>query len=207
MANNQVNNPTSPVIAVMPRWLVVVIAVAGLLAATGALVWALRSPPDFAGTFPRFLLCFALAMYGGVFLFVLYPWNYRLTKFPGIDLTMEVVGPPALIIILFLFLNRYMPAPEGGRLHVFTDINGQEADAAEFVNAKLQFTDIVKPEFYLVPAADGRRLYGVFIRYPESMPKVKAVMDLGLVFEPEPLTFERDSAEPVKLKLELRKKR
>jgi hypothetical protein len=206
MADNQANNPAQPLIAVMPRWLVVAIAVAGLLAATGALVWALRSPTDFAGTFPRFLLCFALALYGGVFLFVIYPWNYRLTRIPGIDLSMELAGPAALIIILFLFLNRYMPAPESGRFHVFMDVNGQEADAAEFANATLRFTDTVKPEFYLVPATDGRHLYGVFIRYPENTPKANAVMDLGQVFAPEPLTFDRDSAEPVKLKLELRKK-
>jgi hypothetical protein len=207
MGDNQADDAARPLIAVMPRWLVVVIAVAGLLAATGALVWAIRSPADFAGTFPRFLLCFTLALNGGVFLFVLYPWNYRLTKIPGIDLTMEVVGPAALIIILFLFLNRYMPAPESGRFHVFIDASGQEADAAEFANAKLQFSDTVKPEFYLVPATDGRHLYGVFIRYPENMPTVNAVIDLGLVFEPEKITFQRDSAEPVKLKLELRKKR
>jgi hypothetical protein len=204
MANAPNNNPEQPLIAVLPRPVVIGIAIADLVVATALLLWALRIPTDFEGTFTRFVLSLGLALFAGVFLFILYPWNYRLTKIPGIDVSVELAGPAVLVIVLFLFINRYMPAPESGRLHVFVDAAGREADAAEFANAKLQFTDVLKPEFHLVPSADGRYVYGVYIRYPENTHAVNGELSLGPVFQPEKLSFARDSALAVKLALKRR---
>ena len=110
-----------PLIAILPRWLVIAIALLAFAAVSGLFVWAFVNASSFEGTFARFILCLSIALYLGLFLFIIYPWGYRLTKIPYVDLSVEVVGPAALFIILFVFLLRTMPAPAAGRLHVFVD--------------------------------------------------------------------------------------
>jgi len=64
----------------------------------------------------RFFLLVLVAFSMGVCLFLLFPAHFELTKIPGLDLGIKVVGPVVLVVFMLLLLNKYMPVPSGGKL-------------------------------------------------------------------------------------------
>jgi hypothetical protein len=198
----QTDKASRPLIAILPRWLVIVIAALALCAVSGLFVWAFLKPSQFEGTFARFILCLSIALYLGLFLFIIYPWGYRLTKIPYVDLSVEVVGPAALFIILFVFLLRTMPAPAGGRLHVFVDRQQHEIQVADIGTVDLQFIGGTTPTYFLVPGPNHESLHGIFVLYPENVSRLRATIRVAQVFRPQQIEFQRDSAEPIQLDLQ-----
>lgn len=218
MAPNQIPTPppapapapalpaAQPLIAILPRRLVIVIAMVGLVLVTGLLVWALARPEDFDGAFARFVLSVGLSLYLAVFLFIIYPWEYRLTKIPYIDLSVELAGPVVLCIALFWFFFRVMPAPEGGQLHLLGDSEGQEiASAGDISIAKLRFAERGEVEYHFIPIRKGEFLvgiHGVYLRYPEGVTRLKAWIKPGLPFKEQEVEFRRYDKKLIRLKLE-----
>lgn len=196
------SDAAKPLIAILPRRVVVIIAVAAFLLAICLIVWALVRPIDFATSFARFILCLAISFSLGVFLFVSYPSDYRLTKVPLVDLPIEVVGPAALFLILLSVLLKLMPVPEGGRLHLFVDRSGQEINAADIGTVILSFEGGEAPRYYLIPGENCQSLRGIYVYYAEAVRSLKASIKAAKAFKSEEIELQRDNPDPIHLALE-----
>lgn len=181
----------SNLLAMMPRWLVVLLAVASFLIATVALFCGMLFPGTVAlletGT-GRFVFCLMLSLYLSVFFFVMYPQYLRMAKIPGIDLPIEVVGLPALWIVTFLLLDSWMPLPAVGRLFEIRE-NGMAVKIP--ARGVALSPDGNQNDFVWHRVTDSTGdLVGVYIVFPPQSGAVKAVVRAAYR-DDQPWEFDR----------------
>lgn len=95
---------------------IVIIAVVCFLLSAGLLGLGLWRSQYFEGPTERVLYCVATAFFLSLFLFILYPQHVRLKKIPIIGWPVEIVGPPALFVIVLALLLEILPEQAKGRL-------------------------------------------------------------------------------------------
>jgi hypothetical protein len=101
-----------------------------------------------------------------------------------------------------VFLQRTMPAPASGRLHVFVDPQQHEIQVADIGTVGLQFIGGTTPTYFLVPGANHESLHGIFVVYPENVSRLSATIKVAQVFKAQQIDFLRDSSTPIRLDLE-----
>jgi hypothetical protein len=200
MTHNSLNSAGKLLISVLPKWLVILIAVLSLVLVAGLLAWGILNPNFFESEFTRFMLCLGLSLFMGFFLFVAYPWDYRMTKIPRIQISMEIVGPAALILFLVCFLDAWMPSPTTGRLHKFTDQNNN-AVLTDIQHIKMNFDEANEPVYYWVLDKNGTSFHGVYIIYPENKQSLSADIQPSYQYKAERVDLNRRD-EVYKLKLD-----
>lgn len=195
-------DPGKPLVRIFPLWAVIAIAIVALAATAALLVWALLCPSRFDGIFSRFILSLGLSLGTGFFLFVVYPWGFRLTKIPGLDVSVEIVGPAALILILLFVLLRHMPVPEAGRLHLLVDRDGNRIEYADIGTVTIESMDGLPQKCWMVADENRHSLMGVYVWYPDNRRTIKFKIKPARVVKAEEIVFSRDNPEPIRLMLE-----
>jgi len=106
-------DPAAPLLTIIPRWLIIVITVCALLLLVSFLVAGSFWPQLFQHNTAKFFVCTMLAFCFSIAMFVIYPQEIRIKKIPGINLAVEVVGPPALFLVALPLLWHFYPGPAG----------------------------------------------------------------------------------------------
>lgn len=101
--------------SVMPRWLVLTVALLAFgLFSTFLIIylWNLSGLQDALESkmFARTIVAVFFAVYFSIFFFVFYPQEVVIRKLPGIDLGVRLVGPVALMILLLVLFMKILKA-------------------------------------------------------------------------------------------------
>jgi len=200
------SDPAKSVIKLFPRWLVIVFGVAGFVLAVSLLLWSVLAPERFDGAFARTILAIFFAFVGGLFLFILYPWHYRLTKIPFAELSLELVGPSALFVALVVFIRSILPTPADWQVYDLRTEDGAEiGQIPDLSVVGLTYTDgSDSHEFQLVQKPGSRVLQGIRIHFPENSSKRTASIHLSNYLKDQPVVFERYGTRLIKVKLEVK---
>src|SRR5687768_10284636 len=99
----------SPLIDLLPRWIVVVVVLLSLAMAVVVLVWAILQPQRFAEPFTRTVYSVLIAFALAIGLFILYPMYIRIKEIPYVSIPVEVVGPAALFIVVLFLIRAILP--------------------------------------------------------------------------------------------------
>jgi hypothetical protein len=188
--------PDETLTEVLPRWLVATLAVVTFVLAGVLFGFGLFSPERFDSPTARFVLCLAIALNLSVFFFVLYPKKVELTKIPGINLTVKLVGPIVLYIVVLLLLLKLMPEappPVAYRLF-FPHEDGRRTERIRWQLVTLEPAD--EPfTFYLVPdGQDSSGLAAVCVKFESGRTRYKARFK-ATFYQPADVVFERGPAE------------
>jgi hypothetical protein len=195
-------DPGAPLISVLPKGTVIKLAVVAFVAALLLILWPLIEKARFDGQFARTVLAIGFSLVAGIFLFVLYPWNFRLTKIPLIDLSVELAGPIVLFIGLTLFIREIVPNPEGGRVHRLSQENGSPLIISDLSRVEIGFPDEqTEPAYHLVLAPDRRTLHAIYVVYPEGKTKLQVTVKLSKHYKKEVRTLKRYDTQPTTLAL------
>lgn len=192
-------DPARNLQSIFSRRLLTALAVLSFVVALALFLLGIFRPDMFRDAFARFAFCGALSVYAGIFLFVLYPSRIELLKVPllNIELNGRVVGPAALILILFPILWKNAPLPPTGRLFEVTSFEGAGDPPYKAALTKIKRRDGgPSVRTFVIPENLQGDLGAVYIEFPYGENKVDARMHYG---EPPNLrydvTFER-GAEP-----------
>jgi hypothetical protein len=101
--------PQKRLIEVIGRKLVVILAVGSVLGATALCLIGVFYPTTIPSQTSRFFLCLLASFLFSVFVFTLYPSDYKLDIGKMIRIPFVLVGPAALWIAFFLFLWYMLP--------------------------------------------------------------------------------------------------
>src|SRR5437762_733497 len=102
-------SPQKLILEILPRWLVVVIAILSLLGAAALCLFAILNPTAIPGQLSRFFMVLFSTFLFALFVFTLYPTKYKIDVSKKIGAAFVLVGPAALWIGLFLFLWYMLP--------------------------------------------------------------------------------------------------
>ncbi len=157
------DDPALPLLSVMPKWLVVTLAVIAFVVPTVLLVVTLAVPTTIEALrslWLRYVFCILISLYLAVFFFVLYPQKVVVKTW------VKLVGPLALWVFFFQFLSANMPSPRTGTL-----FRPRYAEGAPKLRASSLTIEPVEggksfPCFY-VPDSNGD-LEGVYIEFLEG---------------------------------------
>jgi hypothetical protein len=187
LAEAPTSDPAAPLLSILPKWLVCVLAVVAFALVLLLLFIGLYNAELLEKPMPRFVFACAIAFAFAVFFFVFYPQKVAILP-PGLDSVSRLVGPLALFFIVAKFLLLGMPSGFSGRLFHARE-NGfpvQEVNY-ETVRVNPKGEDFV---FYVVP--DGRRnLVGIYVEFPVGAKQFKAQIKAPSRELPE-LAFTRD---------------
>jgi len=182
------DDPARPLIAIMPRWLILVITVAAILLLIGFLIAGSFWPHLFQHYAAKFFVCTMLAFCFSIVMFVIYPQNIRLKKIPGINLAVEVVGPPALFFATLPLLWHYYPGP-AGRVYRFQNLTAPlRAPTAELtvVNGQCSAQVVTDPN-----STDKNALTGIYVEFKD--PENKCEVQIGNAFIKFSAVLERNA--------------
>ena len=118
--NNPGKNEARRLIAVLGRNNVVLIAFGSLILAFVLGCGAMLVPGLFLSTRAQPILCFFLTLFTAVFMFALYPADYRFPLGKLAEIPVVLVGPVALWIALFMILLRTIPVQSASIETAFT---------------------------------------------------------------------------------------
>ncbi len=180
--------------SVMPRWLVVPLAVVAFLLACGVLLLLVLSPGHLVALerpLGRGILCLALATYTSVFLFAIYPFRLR-HEYSVQGVTVRLVGPSALLVFLFVLLVETLPSGSYAELFVPRDEDGRRREIG-FQQLGIESREPADAECRLVPTQTEypADLHGVYVRFPAGVTTVTADIALPPSSEKVELVFER----------------
>lgn len=182
-------DPVRNLVALNPRWLVVVLSVVSFVLTIGALILGVFFQAMFSGPFPRYVLAFAIAFFMSVFLFVFFPQQVKLTHIPlgGSlpPLRVQWAGPIALFGVVVPLLLCYMPMPASARLFRIAYPGTMNRQVAALVLVEYSGTSL---EVYRVLDADGSVL-GLCGVFPDGMSGNEVTIRF-LLYEPFNVTLE-----------------
>jgi hypothetical protein len=185
--------PVDQLTSIVPKWLVIVLAVVAFVLANALLGSGLFLPEKFEHPTARFILCTAISMNLALFFFVLYPQVIKLTEIPVLHLTIHLVGPIALYIVVLLFLWKIMPEPPTVTYRFF--IPYERGKRADHISRDLVTLTPAEETFvyHLVPNEDGL-LAGVYVRFESGKEGYKARF-AATFYKPVEVTFQRGPGE------------
>jgi hypothetical protein len=182
------DDPARPLTAIMPRWLIVVITVAAILLLIGFLIAGSFWPLLFQHNAAKFFVCTMLAFCFSIVMFVIYPQNIRIKKIPGIDLAVEVVGPPALFLATLPLLWHYYPGPVG-RVYRFQNLTTRlRVPTAELtvVNGQCRGQIVTDPN-----ASDHGALTSIYVEFNST--ENKCEVEIGDPYKKFTAVLERNA--------------
>lgn len=196
--------PAETAIQLFPKWLVIALGGAGFAFTIGLLVWTLMSPERFDAGLSRAVLSIGFSFVAGLFLFILYPWHYRLVKLPYVDVTLELVGPTALFIGLVVFLQYIIPKPADWLVYDLRTEDRQQLPAGmELREVTLTFDDgLDSHEYQLVVKPGAPLLDGVRVHFPENKTKRTGSIHFSKFVKDQKVEFKRYGDRVVTVKLE-----
>jgi hypothetical protein len=164
------------------RWMAVV-ALAVLLLVCLFLVLV---PRQYDHEAVRFAVCVLLTMCLAIFFFIFWPQELKLTKLPGINLSVSVAGPVVLWLVLFPFLLYWMPPcekpahEERSHLEYFALSPETARSAVPFhTGVKLLKKDGKGPVFYPVAdPGDASALKGVVVEFAPGEDLIRATLQV-----------------------------
>lgn len=196
--------PTSPpppdhgkqLISIMSKelvtWLAVGSVVLGVLLIIGAILW----PTLLEGAWPRALYCLLIALLFAVFVFVLYPSDYRI-DLGAYSIPLVLVGPAALWIGLFFVFKAALPQPVEGRA-IRANSNDERLIAS--VTWPLKWTPRAPPTSYeLVGSSEltSGDLEGFYVEFEQGVKEYELILGVGPdkdhIQERYTIKFARDS--------------
>jgi hypothetical protein len=191
------SDPGKPLIAMFSRTWIIGLAVCSFAFLIALTIVALRFQDTFDRPFARPLLCFLLALFTGLFLFVLYPWEYRLKKLAWLPVTTELAGPVVLVVCFTYLLLNIIPSPEAGRFHRLLDQKEQDWHPKFRVNeVKVRFPDLAdEPHYYLV-SPDAKRVFGLYVVYPANTTELRMQVVPAPGYSPCIVTLNRNDTKP-----------
>ena len=190
----------SPLIDLLPRWIVVVVGLLSLAMAILVLVWAILQPQRFGEPFTRTVFAVLIAFALAIGLFILYPLYIRIKAIPYTSIPVEVVGPVALFIVVLFLIRAILPLPQAWQFHRILNSEGQTLVNEQFARLKVAVVGTYNP-FYLVPGANLEEPVGIMFFYNTDQKDIKAMVKVG-THKSEEVTFHRDETVPIKLKMD-----
>jgi hypothetical protein len=161
-------NPTDPAAqtqAILPRALLIWLAVAGFVLSVLLLLAGAVFSGHFADRAASFYLIVCAALTLSLFLWLLFPQDFQLTRIPGVDLTIKLAGPAALFFLTIYLLQLWHPGhPKTRYYEVRYDGSPPPADGILFEGAAAH------PR--LVPVVDRSSyvLTGLVARFDDPKP-------------------------------------
>ena len=159
------DDPAKPLIAILPRWLVQVFTVAAMILLIGFLISGSFWPRLFQHYTAKFFVCTMLAFCFSIIMFVIYPQDIRIKKIPGIELAVEIVGPPALFFVTLPVLWHFYPGPVGRvyRLQTLTSPLRIPTDTLKVVSGQCSGEVLTDPN-----ASDVHVITGIYIEFSST---------------------------------------
>jgi hypothetical protein len=186
-------DPAAPLLKVLPKWLVIIFAVIAFLLTSFLFALGLFWPDRLDNPTARFMMCLAVSLYLAVFLFVLYPWKYRLTKVPWIDWAVDLAGPVVVFLVLLGVLIKVTPEAREGRLFILQEEDGAAIEMPYTVLI-LQPTKPSQFEYYVLPTSrENHVLAGIYVEFPPGVHGPFEAKITSDYLETKHLVFERGS--------------
>lgn len=184
------DKPGAILLNVLPLRLVQALAVLTFVLALLSLAVGIFLPGWVAHPTARVYLCVAVALCLGIFVFILYPQEVKLSTIPLVNLAVPVAGPLAVFVILLNLLLTIVP---GEPVWLFFETPTDPATGRVMNISASTVTITSKDAFRWValPNEDGS-LAGFFIRFPPNYPaEVTGTLNRGFGFSPAQVRFER----------------
>jgi len=182
------DDPAKPLIAILPRWLVLVFTVAAVILLIGFLIAGSFWPRFFQHYTAKFFVCTMLAFCFSIVMFVIYPQDIRIKKIPIIDLAVELVGPPALFFVTLPVLWHFYPGPAGRlyRLQNLTTPLRVGTTQLKVVSGQCSGQVMTNPN-----STDDRSLTGIYIEF--SGTENRCEVQIGDPYKKSTAVLERNA--------------
>jgi hypothetical protein len=169
-----------------------------ILLVTAALAYLFLSPEHlrrFETERAKFILCTILALYLGIFFFVLYPQRVVFESSKILDFATRLTGPVALMVFLLALFLKMMPPYSFARPFVL-DIRAPK-DASSSMRVPPEFLSLhdMSPAFrHTKMVGDDGNVVGLLVEFPAEVSKVSAKLKIDGVRD-ESIEFDRETAE------------
>lgn len=151
--------------AIMPRWLLIVLALMAFVVLTLGLISVFVQPDrllKFESPMGRFALAVMIAFYFSIFMSIIYVQKVRIPV-PWLDKTVVLGGPPALVLMVVWLLLEIMPNVQpSGRF--YRAEHPSVGPPLEVHLAQLHTSD-PKVHPYLVKDFSSERLTGIYVDF------------------------------------------
>jgi len=176
--------------SVLPRKLVVRLAVAGFILSVVILVLVVMLglfwPDTLANPTARFLLLVLIALNFAVFFFVFYPQSITINKF---ELGARVTGPLAVFFVVLFVLWKWMPDPFPTSYRFFVLHFPEGRSVSNLVVTPVD--PLAFRDFDIVRNADGI-VTGILVRFPADQDRpIKATLSVPGILKSKPIDFPR----------------
>ena len=159
------SNVAGHMLAIMPRSLLIVLALLAFVVLSAGLVGVFMRPDlllKFESPMGRFALAVMIAFYFAIFMSIIYVQKVRIPV-PWLDRTVALGGPPALTILVVWLLLEVMPnvQPPGRFYRPDYSSGGQPLE----IHLDQSHMPDSKVRAYLAKEVSGERLAGVYVDF------------------------------------------
>ena len=158
------------------------------------LIFCPRLSIGFEQPYVRFLLDAFLSVYMGIFIFILYPHD-GLIPIPGFDPVLRLAGPLALVLVIFIFYDKYMPSRRVGMLYRPV-VDGAAAQINAGAVQVVSDSSDAKGGIYAKVANTEGDLQGIYVEFDSGVFEHKATVT-AQYRESKTNVFERYTTNPI----------